>query len=281
MLGGQRLEQFGRKAMRRVHVGRFGPRHGHTAAFLHLVEDPLNAVQPAVDGGEEIALFLLDDARHALGRFQQLGIGLPRHFGHDRHQLVQKRLAHAHLPAVEHGAPQEPLDDVFFLVRPGINVLVDGERASAHVIGNPPQPPAVVVARHVLYVTHLARGFDDRSQDVNMKIGLDSLHHRSGALQSHAGVDILARQRPQIVGRSPDAVELREHQVPDLDFLALLGMKEDLAAWAADAVRPLARRPGGPEVVILPHTLNAAGGHFHLVVPDVVSLVVVEIDRHA
>ena len=72
------------------------------------------------------------------------GIRPLHHVGDDRHELVQKRLAHAHLVPIEHGPPQQPLDDVLLLVRARIHILVHGERAGPHVIGDSPQPPAVV-----------------------------------------------------------------------------------------------------------------------------------------
>ena len=72
--------------------------------------------------------------------------------GDDRHELVQERLAEAHLVAVEHRAAEQPADDVLLLVRSGQHVLVNGERAGPDVVGDPPQP-AAVVARPGSYFT--------------------------------------------------------------------------------------------------------------------------------
>ena len=53
---------------------------------------------------------------------------------------------------------------------------------------------------------------------------------------------------------------------------------EDLGARAADAVGAVGRCAGGPEIVVLAHAGDPVGGNLDLVVPDVVRLVVVEID---
>ncbi len=53
---------------------------------------------------------------------------------------------------------------------------------------------------------------------------------------------------------------------------------EDLRAGPADAVGAVRRGAGGPEVVVLAHPGDPVGGDLDLVVPDVVGLVVVEVD---
>ncbi len=113
-----------------------------------------------------------------------------------------------------------------------------------------------------------------------MVVGRDALHDRGDAFQTHAGVDVLAGQRPQIVGRIADAVELREHQVPNLDFFTVGRMKEDFAARAADAIGALARRRSGPEIVGLAHPRDPVGSELDVLLPDVGRFVVVEIDGH-
>ena len=60
----------------------------------------------------------------------------------------------------------------------------------------------------------------------------------------------------RLFGRIADAIELREHQVPDLDFAAGRRVVEDFAARAADAVGALAGSAGRPEVVVLAHPLE-------------------------
>ena len=110
------------------------------------------------------------------------------------------------------------------------------------------------------------------------KFDLDALQHRGRPLQAHARVDVLAGQRPQIVGRVAHAVELREDQVPDFD-LAEGRVVVDFAARAADAVGALAGGVGRPEVFVLAQPLQPLGRQLDLVQPDAGRLVVVEVDR--
>ena len=112
---------------------------------------------------------------------------------------MQERLADAHLVAVEHRAAQQPADDVALLLVAGIDVFVDGERAGADVVGDAAQAAAVLVGRIVPHAADLAGRLDQRAEDVDVEVRLDALQHRGRPLQAHAGVDVLARQRAEIV----------------------------------------------------------------------------------
>ena len=82
----------------------------------------------------------------------------------------------------------------------------------------------------------------------------------------------------RLLGGSPYAVELREHQVPNLDR-AEGRLAVDFAARAANAVGALAGGVGRPEVLVLAEPLEPIRRQLDLVQPDVGRLVVVEIDR--
>ncbi len=111
-----------------------------------------------------------------------------------------------------------------------------------------------------------------------MKVGVDALEHRARPLEPHAGIDVAARQRGQVVGRRAHAVELREHEVPDLHIAAVGHPVEDLAARTADTVGPLRGRTGRPEVVVFAHPRDPRGRHPDLVGPDREGLVVILVD---
>ena len=193
----------------------------------------------------------------ALRGFAQFGIRRFHQLGNLVDQLVQERLADAHLVAVEDGAAQQPADHVALLLVARIDVFVDGERAGADVVGDAPQPAAGFLGRLIADAADLAGRLDQRAEDVDVEVRVDALQHRGRPLQAHARVDVLARQRVQIVGRVADAVELREHQVPNLDR-AEGRVEVDFAARAADAVGPLAGGVGRPEVLVLAQPLQAA-----------------------
>jgi hypothetical protein len=277
-LGGEGLEELRREAVGGVELGRIGARHRRPALPADAGEQLLDAVEAAVDRGQERLLLALDHARHARRRLAELRVGVPHHVGHHGRQPVEERLPHPHLPAVEHGPAQEPLDDVLLLVVAGQDVLMDRERAGPHVVGDPPHPPAVVAGRLVPPAAHVGHGLHERPEDVDVEVGVHPLQHGAGPLQAHAGVDVAAGQRLQVVGRRADAVELREYEVPDLDVAAVGHPVEDLAARPADAVGPLAGGARRPEVVVLAHPRDLRRQHADLVGPDAESLVVVLVD---
>ncbi len=120
------------------------------------------------------------------------------------------------------------------------------------------------------------------------------LQHRRQALQAHAGVDAGLGQlvHHAVFG----AVELHEDVVPDLDVaVAVLVGRTGRAAGDVGAVvvEDLGARAAGagvahhPEVVghvaralVVADAHDAFSGHAHGLVPDVVGLVVVRVDRH-
>ena len=167
---------------------------------------------------------------------------------------MQRGFFDSHLASVEHGAAQEPLDDVLFLVRAGVDVLVDSERAGADMIGDAAQAASVFAFRFVGHRTDLADRLDQRAEDVDVVVGRDALQDGGRALQAHAGVDVLAGQRTEVVGRIAHAVELREDQIPDF-HLAVRRVVVDFTTRSADSVGALAGRAGRPEVFVLADTL--------------------------
>ena len=143
-LRGQRLEQFRRKAIGGVEFRGVATGHHRRPRRADRLEEPLDPLEAAIDRGEKRLLLPLDDGGHAVGRVGELGVWLPHHLGDHRRQRVQKGLPHAHLSAIEHRPPKQPLDDVLLLVVARQHVLVDRKRAGPHVICDPPHPAAVV-----------------------------------------------------------------------------------------------------------------------------------------
>ena len=200
-LGGERLEQFRRKAVGGVEFGSLATADQAGAGTVDRREQLFDAVESAVDRREKRLLFALDHAGHPFDRLSQFRVGLSHHRGDGGRQLVKERFLHAHLPAVEHGSPQQTLDDIFLLVVARQHVLVDGKRAGADVIGDPPHPAAVVARRDVGTVADFRHRFDDRLEDVDVEVAVDALQHRCRSLQAHARVDIPAGKRMEVVRR--------------------------------------------------------------------------------
>ena len=148
----------------------------------------------------------------------QLGVGPAHHLGDDGHDLVQERLAPAHLVGVEHGPAEQAADDVALLLGPGPDVLVDAERQGPGMVGHPADADAVGLVALVLD----ARACSATAATIGLKMSVsktdrDALQAGRRAFQAHAGVDVLLGQRLELA--RADAVELGEDEVPDLDFL--------------------------------------------------------------
>src|SRR5581483_8161902 len=87
----------------------------------------------------------------------------------------------------------------------------DQERARTDMVGNYTQRARLQVAG----AGQVSRRPDETFEKVDVVVGVHALHHGGDALQAHTGIDGRLRQRRQLpVGR---AVELHEHEVPDLD----------------------------------------------------------------
>ncbi len=130
---------------------------------------------------------------------------------------------------------------------------------------------------------------DDGAEKICLVDVFDALQEERNALDAHAGVDVLLRQRSEdrvvaLVGALA-ALVLHEHEVPDLDVAILVGFGATLdAVFGATVVEDLragAARPGnahGPVVVLHAAALDALFGHSYLVAPDRECFVVVEVD---
>ena len=131
---------------------------------------------------------------------------------------------------------------------------------------------------------------DHRTHQVGFVDVVDVLQNARDTLDAHAGVDVLARQRPKDLevglAGALTAHVLHEDEVPDFDVTVLVGFRAALDAVVGPAVeedlRARTARPGNahrPVVVGHAATLDPLGGHADLVAPDGFGLIVVEVDR--
>src|SRR5262245_5748732 len=121
------------------------------------------------------------------------------------------------------------------------------------MVSNSPDPHRIRVLTIVFAVQDLADRAEYRLKYVDVEIALDSLQSRCGTFKPHSGVDVLRRQRMQVARWRTYAVELGEHEIPDLDRLATRRLIENLRARATDAVWTLRWGAGRPKVVIFAH----------------------------
>src|SRR5262249_13602208 len=119
--------------------------------------------------------------------------------------------------------------------------VADQDRGGAAVVGDDAVTHVVVVVADVVAAGRTGgdQG-DDRPQQVGLVDVVHVLQDQRDPLDTHAGVDVLARQRPEdlvvLLGRSLAALVLHEHEVPDLEVAVLVDDGTALGAVFGPAV---------------------------------------------
>ena len=264
---------------------------GHVAGqHLHAAGECRIEDQHAVlQGLEEALLFQPQHLADALLLGLQARIGLAHQPHQVWHQTVQERRLAAQLVAVADGAAHDPALHIAAALVAGDHAVADQKGGGADVVGDHlervvPEVRAAGLAR---------RGPDQRLEDVDLVIAVHVLKDRGQPLQAHAGVD--ARRRQVLHAAVGLHVELHEHMVPDLDIAVAFGVRAagraagDLRAVVEEDLGAGAAGPGvghhpeivgrvlGALVVADPH--HPLGRQADLLGPDVVGLVVVDVDR--
>ena len=145
----------------------------------------------------------------------------------------------------------------------------------------------------ILRVGELRRGGDQIAKEVDLVIAVDVLQHRGQTLQAHSRIDAGLRQRRELPVSV--AIELHEHQVPDLDVTVALRLRRPGRAARdprAVVVEDLTAGTAGPGLGHLPEVVggvrralvvadahDALARHADVARPRVVGLVVGVIDR--
>ena len=218
---------------------------------------------------------------------------------HHQHQIldqfVEERLGLPELVSVAQGTADDPAQHIPAAVIGRNHAVDDQERAGADVVGNHLERWLRQVLDAALFSINFARRrLDQILEQVNLVIRMHMLQHCRNPLQAHAGIDTgLGQARHVAVGLT---VELHEHQVPDLDVAVTVGIGR--TGRAAGNVRAMvvedfrARAAGAgighlPEIVggvlgtlVVTDAHDALFGHADFVGPDVVGLVVIDVDRN-
>src|SRR5581483_3403313 len=151
----------------------------------------------------------------------------------------------------------------------GTDTVADQNRGGAAVVGDDPVPHVVIVAADAVSSRRdLGDLVDHRAQQIGFVDIVDALQNAGDALDTHSGVNILARQGPQDleVGlrRAVAANVLHEHEIPDLDVAVLAGDRSAFgtvcrAAVVIDFGRRSTRSRNAHRPVVVGHaaTLNS------------------------
>ena len=239
----------------------------------------------AVDGLGEVLLLGADDLGDIGLLFTQVGISALVFPHHGVHHLVQEGTVHAKELAVTGSPAQQTAQHVAAALVGGQDAVADHHDGGTDVVGDDTQAHVGLVALAVVGAGDLADLVGDVHDRVHVEQGVHVLHHAGQTLQAHAGVDVLLLELGVVV--LAVVVELGEHVVPDLDVAvavaadgavglaaAVLGAAVivHLGAGAAGAGAVL------PEVIGLAEAENALGGDADVLVPDLESLVVIQVD---
>ena len=279
-LAGDVLGEVEREAVGVIEAEGLGAGNPAAAALGDLVED----AHAGVERFGEALLLGLQRTLHGFPLGAQLGVRIPHEPVQGLHQAVEERLAHAQHPAVAQRPADDPAQHVAAALVGGQHAVHHQERAGADVVGDHPQR---LVAK-VVGAGQLRRARDQRLEQVDFVVAVHALEHRGQPLQAHAGIH--ARRRQRIQAAVWLAVELHEHQVPDLDeaVAVLVGgarrapgdvrpvVVEDLGAGAAGAgVGHLPEVVGGERrALVVADADDALGRQANVVTPDGVGLVV-------
>ena len=201
------------------------------------------------EGLQEGRLLGLGDRVDAHRLLHERRVLRPHREGRGVDQLLDHRLGRAHEAHGADGAAQDPAQHVAGLLVARRHAVADEHQRGADVVGDDAQPDVVRGVGAVADAGQLGRAVQDLPAGVDLVEVVDALQQRRDALQAHAGVDVLLRQRPGDVevdlGAHLAELVLHEDEVPELhvplavDGGAALGavlrpaVVEDLRAGAA------------------------------------------------
>ena len=197
-----------------------------------------------------------------LAALDQLGVGvahlLDDHVGEPGQEVTQ-----ADVVAVDDRAPNDPAQDVAATLVARPHAVGDHERHPTPVVG---KDAVRLRGRLRLAVRDAALGRDplhDRLVAVGLVDRENVLKNRRGALEAHAGVDVLLGQRGHpAVGMK---LVLHEHEVPELQVALARAAGRAFGAAAADAlaavVEELRVRATGAWAPDRPEVVGAAEPH--------------------
>ena len=235
-------------------------------------------------------LFLGFQHRHdALGLLRQAGVGLA-HEGHQvGHQLVEKRCFLTQLVTMANGAADDAPLHIAAAFVAGDDAVAHQKRGGTDVVGNHAQRAVVQVG-----AAGFARSrFDERVEQINLIVAVHMLQDGGQPLQAHACVHARCGQFFQ--GAIGLHVELHEHVVPNFNvavavFIGAAG--RTACHFGAMVVKNLRAGAAGagighhPEIVggvfrafVVADAHDALGGNADFLVPNVIGLVVVDVDR--
>lgn len=217
-------------------------------------------------GRAEALLFGKNDAANKLAIVDDFGV----HVAHELHDfidvLIEERAFDAHRVRLLDGAAQQAAQHVAAALVRGKNAVGNHEGDRAAVVRDDAQRLVNIGIGFVFLAGKALAHGNQAAQHVGVVVVRDALHNGHDALQAHAGVNVLRRQRSKRAVFL--AIELSEHAVPVLEEAIAIATRRAVGAAATDFgalvkvnLRARAARAGGagaPEVVIFTQARDMA-----------------------
>ncbi len=191
----------------------------------------------------------------------ELGIGGAHQLGHHVGVLREEGALDAQAAALLDGAAHDAAQHVAAVLVGGDDAVGDQGGHAARVVGEDPHRPGGGLVGVVGAAAQLLAEADERQELVGLEDRRRALLDEGHAVEAHARVDVLLRQRGQDVGRL--LVELHEHEVPVLQEALVLpaGQVVRGAELQAAVVVQLRARAAGADRAGLPEVLRARAQH--------------------
>ena len=201
------------------------------------------------------------------------------------HHLVEEGTLHAQELAVAGGPAQQTAQHVAPTLVGGQDAVADHHDGGTDMVGDDPQAHVRLVAFTVVSAGDLTDLVGDIHDGIHVEEGVDVLANAGQTLQAHAGVDVLVEHLGVVALAVVD--ELREDVVPHLDIPVAVAAHRAAGLAAAMLLAAVIIYLGAgtagagavlPEVVLLTEAEDPVSGNADVLVPDLKSLVVIQVD---
>jgi hypothetical protein len=210
------LRQIGREPVRvveREQEASIDHRRGRAGgATIDLL---LDAGHAEIEGLREALLFLAHRLGHPRLRLADLRIRVAHQRHHAAGHVPEERRLEAQHPPVAHGPPHDPPQHVAAPLVGRGHPVGDQEGGRARVVRDDPHRDVGLLVPPVGLAAQRLDPRDQGPEQIGVVVRLLALQHRGHPLEPHAGVDRRLRQRRHLAARV--AIELHEHEVPDLE----------------------------------------------------------------